>query len=194
LVAELGLTGRVPLITASLAKAFAGRAGAVLGDERCIEYLKYEALPSIFSSALLPSDLAALNETLTVIKTADMERGRLRRHAATLKQGLQTLGYNVADSDSQIISLEPGPEQNTMVLRDALESRGIFGAVFCAPATPRNRSIIRFSVSADLGLGEIERVLNVCEAVRGEVGMAAWPSTRRLAKRGSSAGNLAHAA
>lgn len=182
LVAELGLTDRVPFITASLAKAFAGRAGVVLGDARVIEYLKYEAWPSIFSSALFPVDLAGLAATLEFIHSADLERQRLHRHALALKTGLQALGYNVEDSHSQIISLEPGREQDTMVLRDALESRGVFGAVFCAPATPKNRSIIRFSVSANLKSEQLDRVLEVCETVRGEVGMADWPSTRRLAR------------
>jgi len=182
LVAEMGLTARVPLITASLAKAFAGRAGVVLGDSRVIDYLKYEAWPSIFSSALLPTDIASLDATLTVIQQADMERRRLHRHAAMLRSGLQALGYNVTDSQSQIISLEAGREQDTMILRDALESRGIFGAVFCAPATPRNRSIIRFSVSANLKGDELQRILDVCAEIRDQVGMANWPSTRRLAR------------
>lgn len=180
LVAELGLSDRVPFITASLAKTFAGRAGIVLGDKRVIEYLQYEAWPSIFSSALFPIDIAGLNATLDLIQAADLDRQRLNRHARKLREGLLDLGYNVGDSQSQIVSLEPGREQDTMVLRDALESRGVFGAVFCAPATPKNRSIVRFSVSAGLTGADLDRVLEVCKAIRGPVAMQDWPSTRRM--------------
>jgi hypothetical protein len=62
-----------------------------------------------------------------------------------------TLGYNLNGSECQIVSLESGTEQNTIALRDALESRGIFGSIFCAPATPKSRALMRFSVHAGLG-------------------------------------------
>lgn len=179
LVVELGLTSRVHFRTASLAKAFAGRAGIVTCSERIAEFLKYTANPAIFSSGLLPHELAGLEATLHVIARSDDRRRRLHRNADYLRSGLSELGYNLELSEAQILGLEAGPELATMKLRDALEARGVFGSVFCAPATPKNRSLIRFTVNSDLTHAELDRVIDVCAEIRDEVGLKHWHSTRR---------------
>jgi len=179
LTSALGLAARVHFRTASLSKAFAARGGIVVGSARNIEYFRYESRPAIFSSGLLPQEAAAFQATLDVVRSEGWRREQVRQNADFLRARLDDLGYNVDDSQCQIISLVAGPEQNTLVLRDALEARGIFGAIFCAPATAKNRSLIRFSVSAALTREQLERVAGVCGHVRREVGMAEWASTQR---------------
>ena len=179
LVVELGLADRVHFRTASLAKAFAGRAGFVTCSRRFADYFKSESNPAIFSSTLLPHDIRGLDATLAVIRQEGWRRDRLRANAARLRRELDALGYNLNDSECQIVSLESGSEQNTIALRDALESRGIFGAIFCAPATPKSRSLMRFSVHAALSDDELERIVAACREIRDELDVASWPSTRR---------------
>lgn len=191
LVVELGLAERVHFRTASLAKAFAGRAGFVTCSRRFVDYFKSESNPAIFSSTLLPHDIHGLAATLGVIRQEGWRRERLRANAAFLRQELDALGYNLNGSECQIVSLESGTEQNTIVLRDALESRGIFGSIFCAPATPKSRALMRFSVHAGLDRGELERLVGVCRDIRDEVGLASWASTRRKQRgRPAPAGTL----
>ena len=179
LVVELGLAGRVHYRTASLAKAFAGRAGFIACPGRFADYFKSESNPAIFSSTLLPHDIRGFEATLAVVRSEGWRRERLRENAAFLRAELDALGYNLNGSECQIVSLESGTEQNTIVLRDALESRGIFGSIFCAPATPKSRALMRFSVHAGLARSELERLVTVCREIRDEVNLAAWPSTRR---------------
>ncbi len=52
MVAGLGLQDKVHFVTASLAKAFAGRAGLIACSDRLRQFIKYNAFPAIFSSAL----------------------------------------------------------------------------------------------------------------------------------------------
>ena len=179
LVVELGLVDRVHFRTASLAKAFAARAGFIACPDSFSEYFKFESLPAIFSSTLLPHEVAGLAATLDVIRTEGWRRKLLHENAAYIRAGLDAFGYNLNGSRSQIISLEAGTEQETIVLRDALEARGIFGSVFCAPATPKNRAMVRLSLHCDLTQPELDRILDACEAVRATTGFDQWPSTRR---------------
>lgn len=179
LVVELGLTELVHFRTASLAKAFAGRAGFISCSSRFSEYFKFEANPAIFSSTLLPHEVKGLDATLSVIESEGWRRARLRANAAFVRSRLDELGYNLNDSQSQIVSLESGTEQQTIVLRDALEARGIFGSVFCAPATPKNRALMRFSINAAMDDSALERLVEACRGIRDEVDLASWPSTRR---------------
>lgn len=194
LVVELGLADAVHFRTASLAKAFAGRAGLITCSQRFSEYFRCTALPAIFSSTLLPHEVAGLRAALGVIRREGWRRERVHRNAAYLRSSLDDLGYNVSTSASQIIPLEAGAEPDTIVLRDALEARGVFGSVFCAPATAANRSMIRLSINASLEVAELDRIVAVCREIRGEVEMARWPSTRRRERRsGAGEGLLATA-
>ncbi|MFM2642382.1 alpha-hydroxyketone-type quorum-sensing autoinducer synthase [Vibrio chagasii] len=161
LVEALGLTNQVDFITVSLAKTFAYRAGAILGPKQLSETLPFVAYPAIFSSTVLPQEVARLEKTLAVIKSSDDKREALFERAKSLTTGLKQIGFNIR-SESQIIALECGNERNTERVRDFLEERDVFGAVFCRPATGKNKNIIRFSVNADMTPSDIDHVLTVC--------------------------------
>lgn len=192
MVAMLGIADKVHFRTASLAKAFAGRAGFITCSSRFGEYFICESNPAIFSSTLLPYEVSGLNATLSIIQSEPWRRKQLQSNSSYLRTELETMGYNLNESESQIISLEAGTEQQTIILRDALESRGVFGSVFCAPATPKNRSVIRFSVNAKLSHCELEKIVQVCSEIRDEVDMLNWPSTRRKrsSRRASSTAEI----
>jgi CAI-1 autoinducer synthase len=165
--------------TASLSKAFCARGGIVAGPARTLKYFRYEARPAIFSSAVLTHEGVALLATLEVIQASQPARLKLKDNADYLREGLDGLGYNVEPSQTQIIPLQSGEEWRTRILRDALESRGVFGAVFCAPATPRNKSLVRLSVHSALRKPDLDRILEVCAEIRGEVRLDEWPSTQK---------------
>ncbi|CAK1843692.1 CAI-1 autoinducer synthase [Vibrio crassostreae] len=161
LVQALGLTDQVDFITVSLAKTFAYRAGAILGPKQLSDTLPFVAYPAIFSSTVLPQEVIRLEKTLEVIKGADDKRQALFKRAQSLITGLKRIGFNIR-SESQIVSLECGNERNTERVRDFLEERDVFGAVFCRPATGKNKNIIRFSANADMTPRDIDHVLTVC--------------------------------
>ncbi|MFH2129552.1 MAG: alpha-hydroxyketone-type quorum-sensing autoinducer synthase [bacterium] len=179
MVADLGLADRVDFRTASLSKAFAGRGGIIIGSKRHIEYIKYESFPSIFSSGVHEYDIAGFSAALEVIQTENHRREKMRDNADFLRNRLDGMGYDVSASQSQIMSMVPGPENQTIVFRDALEARGVFGSVFCAPATPKNRSLIRFSINAGVSQEMLTRVADVCCEVRDIVGADQWLSTAK---------------
>ncbi|MFM2086666.1 MAG: hypothetical protein RLZZ237_1535 [Pseudomonadota bacterium] len=182
LVEQWDLGHRVHFRTASLAKAFAGRAGFITCSSRFKGYFLSESRPAIFSSCLLAHELAWLGAALDFIMAADARRATLRCHTVQVREGLRALGYNVSDGTEQIVALEAGGEPATLALRQALERHGIYGAMFCAPATAKNRSLVRLTLNAGLRQDECERLLAACAAIRDEVGLASWPSTRRLRK------------
>ncbi len=179
LCAELGLTHRVHFITASLAKAFAGRAGFFTMPDELRPYLMCHSYPSIFSSCLLPHEIAGLAATLDVIGHSDAARERLRSNTQRLRASLSNAGFPIHQGTEQIIALEAGPEVETLALRDCMEERGVFGAVFCAPATSRNRSLLRLTLNASLTDAEMSHVEAVAREVATLVKPWEWPIARR---------------
>ncbi len=162
LVDELGLRGEVDFITASLAKSFSYRAGVIFGPQKLEKVLPFYSFPAIFSSTLHSHEIQSLDATLKVIKSADKKRMRLLHYSKKLREGLISIGFNIR-SESQIVSLECGDIYNTRRIRDFIEENNVFGCIFCSPAMPKNRNIIRFSVNADMTDQDIELVLDVCK-------------------------------
>jgi len=179
LCAELGLVDRVHFITASLAKAFAGRAGFFTVPAELRYYVLHHSYPNIFSSCLLPHEIAGLAATLDVIRASDEARERLHLNTQRLRASLSDMGYPIHQGSQQIISLEAGTEPDTMVLRDRLEERQLFGAIFCAPATSRNRAMVRLTLNAGLTASELDRIEKVAREVAPLVKPWDWPIARR---------------
>jgi 7-keto-8-aminopelargonate synthetase-like enzyme len=183
LCAQLGLTHRVHFITASLAKAFAGRAGLFTAPREMRHYVQISAYPNIFSSSLLPHEIAGLAATLGVIRRADRDRERLHAVTRRLRGSLADAGYPIAHGSEQIIALEAGAESAAMRLRDTFEDRGVIGAIFCAPATSRNRAMLRLTLSSALTESEIEHVEHVACDVAPGLEPWGWPIARRQRNR-----------
>ncbi|MES2116024.1 MAG: alpha-hydroxyketone-type quorum-sensing autoinducer synthase [Pseudomonadota bacterium] len=179
LVAQLGLSERVHFRTASLAKAFAGRAGFITCSSKFKGYFLSESRPAIFSSCLLEHELAWFDAAIDFVAAADGRRAALAGIARRLRAGLDALGYNVSDGTEQIIALEAGAEPRTLALRKALECHGVYGAMFCAPATPKNRSLVRLTLNAALDTAQEAQVLAACAAIREQVELESWSSSRR---------------
>ena len=180
LVAALGLSERVHFRTASLAKAFAGRAGFITCSRKFKGYFLSESRPAIFSSCMLGHELAWFDAAIDFVAAADDRRAALHAHAVELREELGALGYNVGDGSEQIIALEAGPEPKTLALRKLLETHGVYGAMFCAPATPKNRSLVRLTLNSGLQRAQLARIVQACDDIRGQVDLENWSSTRRL--------------
>jgi CAI-1 autoinducer synthase len=180
LCAQLGLTDRVHFITASLAKAFAGRAGFFTAPASMRYYVLISSFPNIFSSSLLPHEVAGLAATLEVIRRSDDARARLHANTARLRASLAEAGYPIHQGTEQIIALEAGTETAAMRLRDALEERDVVGAIFCAPATSKNRAMVRLTLHSSLTEAELQHVERAAREVAAIVQPWEWPIARRV--------------
>ncbi|TFH92619.1 alpha-hydroxyketone-type quorum-sensing autoinducer synthase [Vibrio ouci] len=160
LVHSLGLTHKVDFLTASLAKTFAYRAGAVWCNNETGQVVPYVSFPSIFSSAMMACELDRISATLAVIKESDHARANLTHNAQQVVSGLKSIGFEIR-SESQIIGLETAEKTNTRKVRDFFEDRGVFGSVFCTPATPDNKNILRLSLNSSLTDNDINKILSV---------------------------------
>ncbi len=182
LVAGMALSERVHFRTASLAKAFAGRAGFITCSSKFKGYFLSESRPAIFSSCLLSYELAWFDAAIDFIAAAADRRSALHLNARLIRDGLRAMGFNVDNGSEQIIALEAGLEPRTLALRKALERHGVYGAMFCAPATAKNRSLVRLTLNSGLSAMQVEQLLLACAAIREESDLESWPATRRQRK------------
>lgn len=161
MIAEKNLTQEVDLLTASLAKTMAGRGGLIAGSKDIIEMIRYNSFPTIFSTSILPHDLAGFLCSLQLIKEETWRAHKLLDCASFFRQRLTEHRIDLCNSQTHIIPLLCGSEQQTIWLRKALEKNGIYGSVFCAPATPKNKSLIRLSLNCHHSKDQLQTVAEV---------------------------------
>ena len=131
------------------------------------------------SDAALARQMDRLFGNLAGNEGIDAERDRLKAITQRVRDTLGGLGYPLHHGTEQIIALEAGTEPATMVLRDLLEERDVFGAVFCAPATSRNRTMVRLTLHAALTDAELDHVATVARELAPMVKPWDWPIARR---------------
>ena len=168
LVKSLGLSEKVGFVTASLAKAFGGRAGFVGFDEGVRDFFLTHSYPSIFSSAVMPHDVCILSHAFELIRKGKGRRARLFENAAYLLDGLCELDLGVNPEGAQIIALPCKDENALLDARDCFEAQGVFAAPFAAPATPKNAPVLRISAHSGLGRRDMDAVINVAAVAAGK--------------------------
>ena len=179
LCAQLGVTDRVHFISASLAKALAGRAGFFSAPAKLRYHILTSSFPNIFSSCVLPHEAVGLSATVDVLQKADAQRVALQGLTRRMRQSLTDMGYPIHQGTEQIIALEAGPEPATIRVRDALDEQGVHTAFFGAPATSRNRSLARMTLHAALTDAELDHIEVSAQAVAEAVKPWEWAVARR---------------
>jgi CAI-1 autoinducer synthase len=125
-----------------------------------------------------------------VVRGEVRRRSRLSGLSERLRTGLLEQGYDVSCSETQIIPLIAGPESETARLRDALEANGVIGSVFCAPATPRKRSLVRLCVHNDLDDTDVDCILEIFAKIRDQIRSDRWPTHRRVRTKNVAASSI----
>ncbi|KAL1504137.1 hypothetical protein AB1Y20_010547 [Prymnesium parvum] len=165
---ELGISHLVHFRAFGFSKAFASRGGIIVGPSRALEAFRFIDRQMIFSTAPLEHEIVGYDATLDVLLRDDWRREALHNNHARLKAGLLDLGYvdDIMRSDRQILAIITGDAERTSKFRNFLAERGVFGSVFCPPATREGRAYVRFTVNSGVTGDQIEHFLNIMREAR----------------------------
>lgn len=102
----------------------------------------------IYSTALPPAVLGAIDAALDLVPTMTKERTRLSIHADYLREQAANMGLDTNKSDSQIIPLMVGSEKSASELAAYLEDEGFYAPAIRPPTVPSGKARVRISLSA----------------------------------------------
>ena len=166
---HFGIQSEVDLVMATFSKSFASIGGAVAGPEDVIHYLKHHARTLIFSASMPPSAVATVLACLDVMENEPELRERLWQNADYLRSGLQSLGFDTAESETPIIPVVTGHMEETFVFWRALFDAGVFTNPVLSPAVPENNCRLRTSVMATHTTEQLDQVLDAFARVAREL-------------------------
>lgn len=169
--AHFGLTDQVDLIMGTFSKAFASLGGVVVGDAKVIDYIKHNARSLIFSASMPPSNVAAVQAALHIIKTEPERVARVHEIGEYMRQGYAAMGFNTGNSQTPIIPILIGDEVKTFAFWHALFDAGIYVNPVVPPAVPPALSLLRTSYMATHTNEQLDRVLETFGTVGKQLGI-----------------------
>jgi len=148
LAEALGLTRQVDIHMGTFSKALGSQGGYVAGDHRLVDYLHNRARPFIYSTALAPPVLGAIDEALKIVVQEPERRFYLAREAEAFRQDLLAAGLDLLGSETQIIPVLVGENDRTLEFAAALKDQGLMAVALRPPTVPPGAARVRFSLSA----------------------------------------------
>jgi glycine C-acetyltransferase len=169
IVTKLGLGERVLVQMGTLGKALGGFGAYVAGGKALRELLINRCRSFIFTTSLPPAVMAMAIAAVDLIEQEPQRRQALRHNCRLLRAGLESLGFSLGTSRSQILPLMVGDATRCMKLSEDLLQRGVFAQGIRPPTVPLGTSRLRITLMATHTPAHIDRALEVFKEVAREM-------------------------
>ncbi|MCS7220166.1 MAG: pyridoxal phosphate-dependent aminotransferase family protein [Anaerolineae bacterium] len=146
---HFGMEGTVDIKMGTLSKTIPAIGGYVAADRDTITYLKHTARGFVFSASLPPAICAAAIAAFEVMEEEGPAlRAKLQRNVEHFISGLKALGFNTGCTQTPIIPVIVGSDENAIYMTKLLQDNGVFALPVLPPAVPVGTSRIRANVTA----------------------------------------------
>ena len=168
---HFGLDDQIDLVMGTFSKSLATIGGYLAADHYVIDFLKHHARPLIFSASLPPASVAAALAAIEVIEQEPERREILWRNAKMLREGFQQIGFDTGPSETPVVPVMIGDENNILLVWRRLFDAGVFASPVLYPAVPPGRALMRTSCMATHTPAHLDRVLSTFEKVAKEMNL-----------------------
>ena len=158
------VTDRCVAIVSTFGKAFGAFGAFVAGPKEVIDAMVNGARSFIFTTALPPLVLAAVEAALDVIDEEPERRVRVRELADRLRLRLRKSGLEVPDSDGPIVPVLCSGTDVAVDVAAAAQRAGYDIRAIRPPTVPQGSSRVRLSVHADHTQSQIDDLATVLAA------------------------------
>lgn len=156
---HFGLDGGIDIVMGTLSKALASEGGFVAGSHSLMDCLVNSARSFIFSTAPAPATIAVSIAALDIVRKEPAARETLRGHSLWFRKELRTMGFNVEDHPTPIISIVLGRPDVAVDFSKRLMAKKIFVSAIRPPTVPAGTSRLRINIMATHKKEELTRAL-----------------------------------
>jgi 8-amino-7-oxononanoate synthase len=155
----------------TFSKALGSQGGFVAGDRRLVDYLHNRARSFIYSTALTPMVLGAIEAALTIVAQEPERRLFLRRESEEFRRSFLAAGLDILGSETQIVPVLVGENDRTLEFAARLMDQGLMAVALRPPTVPPGRARVRFSLSAAHTPEDLSRAREVIAATARAMGL-----------------------
>ncbi|GBR50168.1 8-amino-7-oxononanoate synthase [Neokomagataea thailandica NBRC 106555] len=153
--------GMADIIMGTCSKAMGGMGAFVAGSTAMRDYLTNFASGLIYSTALPPSVLGAIDAAIEVLPTLNNARSMLHDGASHLRMRLHEAGLSTLDSSTQIIPVVFGTAERTLSAASRLDDAGFLVGAIRPPTVPQGSARLRLALHSGLNLDIIDNLADI---------------------------------
>ena len=161
---QLNVESAVDVRVGTLSKALGSMGGYVSGSHDLIQWIYNRARSYMFSTAQPEAISAASLAALKVVQSEPQRREKLLKMSDQLRRRIKEIGFNVANSSTQIIPILIGDNQAVVKLSQKLRSEGLFIPAIRPPAVLDGKARLRISLTSQHQSDQLDRL---CECLAG---------------------------
>jgi 8-amino-7-oxononanoate synthase len=159
LAAAAAIASKVLAVVHTCGKALASAGAFVCGPAVLKEHLVNHARTFIFSTALPPYVAVQIQAALRLAEGMDEDRTALLSRTATLREALQSEGFDTAGTASQIVPVVLGSNDATLDAAEHLQREGFAVRGIRPPTVPEGGSRLRLSLTTRIPQEELSRLV-----------------------------------
>lgn len=137
----------VTISMGTFGKSFGGFGAYIATSKKIKEYLINFCPGLIFTTALPPSIIGAIDAAIDLIPQMDKERKELFEKANYLREAFQNMNFNTLYSSTHIIPIIIKNEKTCLSIYNKLLAKNTFAIAIRPPTVPQNTSRLRFALS-----------------------------------------------
>ena len=158
-----GLSGEADVVIGTFSKALGGF-GAYVGCSPTLrDYLINRCSGLIYSTALPPPVLGAIDAGLDLVPSLEAERAHVADLAERFRLGARALGFDTGASTTQIVPLMAGSNYAALALSQRLRETGYLATAIRPPTVPAGAARLRLAFTAAHTDADIDALLNTLE-------------------------------
>ena len=156
-----GLSGGADIVIGTFSKALGSYGAFVACSETVRGFLVNACAGLIYSTALPPAVLGAMDAALDLLPALEPERQKVAALAARFRAAAQARGYDTGASGTQIVPLIVGEAAAALDLSQRLREAGVWATAIRPPTVPKGTARLRLAFSAAHGEGDLDGLLDV---------------------------------
>ncbi|HDR1894363.1 8-amino-7-oxononanoate synthase [Pasteurella multocida] len=159
LAEQQGCINQIDILVGTFGKALASMGAYVICDQVIRDYLVNNMRPLIFSTALPPFNVAWTHFVFQQLPHLQAERTHLAQLSQHLRQAIVEIFQVPMPSESCIVPYILGDNELTVKTAQRLQKQGYYCLPIRPPTVPKGTSRIRFSLTADMQVAEVEQFI-----------------------------------
>jgi len=168
---HFGVEGQVDMVMGTLSKAVGALGGFLTGSPELIRLLRIKGSSYIYSSSLPPEQACGIMAALKIIQKQPELRVSLWKNVHHLKSGLEEMGFDTMNCETQLIPIHIGKEEKAIKAARLLFKKGILAPAIFWPVVQHGKARIRVTVMATHTAAQIDRALEAFREMGKEIGV-----------------------
>jgi 8-amino-7-oxononanoate synthase len=156
-----GLSGDADVVIGTCSKALGSFGGFVASTDTVRDYLINRCTGLIYSTALPPPVLGAIDAALDLVPDMGRERDYVAKLAQRFREGVGMLGLDTGAAATQIVPLIVGSPEAAIGMSGRLREAGFWVASIRPPTVPAGTARLRLVFTAAHQESDIDRLLDV---------------------------------